>query len=189
MEELRFHPQFKDFAHQGMNRMRKISAKLIGPSPPVLLDAGGTVTESLAVIELFVGHFANMSDKDTTSPSPLHCRRLEPRAISFTSSGGESYNVPYFSELRAALSPCPDSSPGMNDIPYAVLCHISDESLSFYITEFGVLVSFRSSSRFSAVILIVKPAQDHMQAKNYRHITLTSCMCKVLEKMLNERLM
>merc|ERR1712035_105412 len=36
---------------------------------------------------------------------------------------------------------------------------------------------------------IPKPGKDHLQATNYRPISLTSCLCKVLEKMVNVRLM
>lgn len=36
------------------------------PSPPVLSDAGGTVTDPFAVAELFASHFDGVSKKDTT---------------------------------------------------------------------------------------------------------------------------
>ena len=32
-----------------------------------------------------------------------------------------------------------------------------------------------------------KPGKDHLQATNYRPISLNSCICKVLEKMVNMR--
>ena len=40
----------------------------------------------------------------------------------------------------------------------------------------------------AVVLPIPKPGKDHLLATNYRPISLTSCMCKVLEKMVNVRL-
>ena len=37
----------------------------------------------------------------------------------------------------------------------------------------------------TTVILILKPFKDHTNAKNYRPITLSSCVCKTLERMIN----
>ena len=43
--------------------------------------------------------------------------------------------------------------------------------------------------RVAVCLPIPKPGKDHLQATNYRPISLTSCLCKVLEKMVNVRLM
>ncbi len=57
------------------------------------------------------------------------------------------------------------------------------------ITEFGLPVI----SRLPGVLLLLspslKPREDHRQATNYHLISLTSCLCKVMEKMVNGRLM
>ena len=38
------------------------------------------------------------------------------------------------------------------------------------------------------ILPITKTGKDHLQPNNYRPISLTSCVCKVIEKMVNERL-
>ena len=41
----------------------------------------------------------------------------------------------------------------------------------------------------ATIIPIPKPNKDHTNPSNHRPITLTSCLCKVLEKMINKRVM
>ena len=40
----------------------------------------------------------------------------------------------------------------------------------------------------ATVIPIPKPGKDHSDPNNYRPISLTSCVCKTLERMINDRL-
>ena len=178
---------------QVWNRVRKISGKFVTPSPPVLSGVDGPVSDPTSVANLFVQHFSVISKKDTTSPSGRHRRRLETGDISFTSAGGEPYNVVFSSsDLEAALSKCRDSSPGLDEVPYAFLRHLSPASFSFLLALYNRIWctgEFPSSWGVAVVLPIPKPGKDHSQATNYRPISLTSCLCKVLEKMVNVRLM
>lgn len=91
-----------------------------------------------------------------------------------------------------AFSQCHDSSPGYDDIPYAFLRNLSDEALSFLQVLCNLTWAtggFPFSLGVAVVILILKPEKDPLLAISYRLISLTSCICKVLEKMVNIRLM
>ena len=48
--------------------------------------------------------------------------------------------------------------------------------------------NFPPSWRTSTVIPIPKAAKDASDPNNYRPIALTSCLCKVIERMVNNRL-
>ena len=48
--------------------------------------------------------------------------------------------------------------------------------------------TFPESWREALIISIPKPGKDHFNPLNYRPITLTSCICKTVERMVNERL-
>ena len=48
--------------------------------------------------------------------------------------------------------------------------------------------SFPSTWRKATVIPISKPGKDPLNPNNYRPIALTSCLCKVMERMVNNRL-
>ena len=48
--------------------------------------------------------------------------------------------------------------------------------------------TFPESWREALIISIPKPIKDHFNPLNYRPIALTSCICKTVERMVNERL-
>ena len=48
--------------------------------------------------------------------------------------------------------------------------------------------TFPESWREALIISIPKPGKDHFNPLNYRPIALTSCICKTVERMDNERL-
>jgi hypothetical protein len=47
---------------------------------------------------------------------------------------------------------------------------------------------FPTGWKEATVIPILKPGKDPNKPKSYRSISLTSCMCKVMEKIVNRRL-
>merc|ERR1719154_507516 len=47
---------------------------------------------------------------------------------------------------------------------------------------------FPSVWKLAIIIPIPKPGKDHSNPLNYRPISLTSCLCKLFEKMVNSRL-
>jgi len=48
--------------------------------------------------------------------------------------------------------------------------------------------SFPSGWHLATVIPIAKPGKDATDPTSYHHIALTSCFCKVMERMINTRL-
>ena len=44
------------------------------------------------------------------------------------------------------------------------------------------------SWKLVTIILIPKPGKNNLYASNYRPISLTSCLCKTMERMVNKRL-
>ena len=48
--------------------------------------------------------------------------------------------------------------------------------------------SFPSTWRKATVIPISKPGMDPLNPNNYHPIALTSCLCKIMERMVNSRL-
>ena len=174
------------------NKVRKISGKFSPSPPPVLCTNGVTVADPVTVADSFADHFSSVSHKDPAAPGAQHRRNSEAHNFDFTSPGGEPYNVMFsLEELKAALSQCNDSSPGLDEIPYAFLRHMSDAAFTFLLHLYNLIFStgdFPSTWSVAVVIPIPKPGKDHLQVTNYRPISLTSCLCKVLEKMANVRL-
>ena len=173
-------------------KIRKIAGKFTPSPPPVLKVNGNYITDAQEVSNIFAEHFACVSRKCEEAPGYRHRHREEHRSIDFTSRGEESYNLPFTTqEFDSALGNCNDTAPGPDEIPYVMLRHISNETKLFVI---GLLNRIWRESNFpdvweiATVLPFCKPGKDRFVPTSYRPIALTSCLCKLMEKMVNVRL-
>ena len=84
-----------------------------------------------------------------------------------------------------------DTSPGLDLIHYQILKHLPDESLSVLLTIFNYIWQtqhFSTIWKTALIIPIQKPGKIASDPKSYRPISLTSCICKTFERMVNPRL-
>ena len=69
--------------------------------------------------------------------------------------------------------------------------HLPDSSLSVLLKTFNDIWETGNAPKSleeATIIPIPKPGKDNTNPNNYRPIALTSCICKTLERMINERL-
>ena len=134
----------------------------------------------------------NSSSENYTQKFKNIKQQKEKRNLKFSSDNSETYNQPFsLSELKDALSKAHDSSPGPDDIHYQFLKHLPDTFLSVLLKTFNDIWetgNVPKSWKEATVIPIPKPGKDNTNPNNYRPIALTSCICKTLERMINERL-
>ena len=113
--------------------------------------------------------------------------QAESSPIQFRLSSEESYNAPFSThELSTVIHSCKNTSEGLDEVHYRMLKHLSPEAMKFLLSTYNRIWlegSFPATWRVALVIPIPKPNKD------YRPIALTSCLCKVLERMVNARLM
>ena len=94
-------------------------------------------------------------------------------------------------DLKRSLKKPNNSSPGPDQIHYDILRHLLIETLHILldiINETWISDTFPESWREALIISIPKPGKDHFNHLNYKPIVLTSCICKTVERMVNERL-
>jgi len=109
------------------------------------------------------------------------------------SNDAEPINAPFSrSELVQAVSQCKNSSaPGQDGINYEMVHHLppslTDKLLTVYnrVWEDGRLIP---SWKESKVIPLPKPKASRDKPESYRPIALTACLCKLLERMVVNRL-
>ena len=95
------------------------------------------------------------------------------------------------SELTDALSKAHDTSPGPDDIHFHLLKRLPVFSLLILLEIFKDIWktgNIPKSWKEAIVIHIHKPDKVHTDPANYRPIALTSCICKTVERMINDRL-
>ena len=83
------------------------------------------------------------------------------------------------------------SPPLLGKIPYEMLKHLPEEAKLYLlkiinkIWETGIMPK---SWKIAIIVPVKKPNKDASLATSYRPIALTSCVCKLMEKMINTRL-
>ena len=112
--------------------------------------------------------------------------------LNFQSQNNEKYNLPFkLSELKNSLDKSHDTTAGPDDIHYQILKHLPSDALE---TLLNIMNEIWRTGKFpeewhkAVIIPIPKPGKDKMEATNYRPIALTSCICKTMERMINDRL-
>ena len=116
----------------------------------------------------------------------------ERKTLNLRSRNNEYYNKPFsLSELRESLKRAHDTACGPDEIHYQLLKHLPDAALQTLLNIFNDIWlggSFPACWRQAIVIPIAKPGKDPTNPGNYRPIALTSCLCKTMERMVNDRL-
>ena len=134
----------------------------------------------------------NSSSEKCSKQFLQHKRISEKKKIKFSSSNDEYYNRVFCEdELKSSLARAHDTAEGPDKIHYQLLKHLPTESMALlldilnYIWQSG---NFPDCWREATVIPLPKPGKDHSDPNNYRPISLTSCVCKTFERMINDRL-
>ena len=94
-------------------------------------------------------------------------------------------------ELKSALHRANDSACGPDAVYYKFLNHLPPSALELLLELYNKIWTsgtFPQSWREALIIPVPKPGKDHTDPNNYRPIALTSCVCKTMERLINDRL-
>ena len=112
--------------------------------------------------------------------------------LNFQSQNNEKYNLPFkLSELKNSLDKSHDTTAGPDDIHYQILKHLPSDALETLLNimnEIWRTGEFPEDWHKAVIIPIPKPGKDKTEATYYGPIALTSCICKTMERMINDRL-
>ena len=178
------------------DKVRKIAGRSTRVSSPALQIGGTFITDKTDVANVFAHSMAEISSgvSYTARFNTLRAER-ERQPVLFDDGPGVElpYNLPFSRrELDSALGLCHKTAPGNDDIPYQMISHLPEISLKFLLDLFNRIFregTVPESWKEAIIIPIPKPGKDAANPGNYRPISLTSCLCKLLEKMVNFRLM
>ena len=116
----------------------------------------------------------------------------EKTKLNFKSNNNELYHKDFtIKELRKALKKYHDTAVGCDDIHYQLLKHLPFRSLDSLLRIFNQVCHtgiLPDSWKEATVIPIPKSGKDSTNPSNYRPIALTTCICKTMERMVNDRL-
>ena len=159
---------------------------------PQLITDGVTHTDPNDVVQKFAYHYAKVSSHSNYS-SEQHCHfdgLLQSCDISLGSS--EDYNKPFtLQELSIAIRQSGNTSVGPDGIHYEFFRQLSSASLQILLNclnEAWTNGRFPEEWLHSFIVPILKPGKPRTDPASYRPIYLTSCACKLFERLVNQRL-
>ena len=172
-------------------KIRKLSGKYVPAPLPTLKINNTIITDPSQVAEHMGKHFSEISSPQNYSSEFQKIREAQV-SLDLSSNNNEAYNAKFsLREFREVLSSAEATAPGEDNILYDMLKHLHDNTKKFLlkiinkIWETGILPE---NWQVSVIIPVKKPNKDSSQATSYRPIALTSCVCKLMEKMINTRL-
>lgn len=117
---------------------------------------------------------------------------ISPQSIDFNTHVLYGYNVNFTRhELLAAIRKAGRSSVGPDKLHYDFFKHISSSCFNFLLDLYNHIWNsngFPESWLHSTIIPILKPGKARNLPESYRPISLTSCMGKLMERMVASRL-
>ena len=178
---------------QVWRKVRRIAGNSSHTPSPLLRVQGALVADPFQTANILGSTLARLTDGSRYLPDfQLYKAAREADPCDFTSTNSEDYNVPFtLDELYGALRDCQQSAPRPDEVTYGMLQHLSLAGFHFLLALYNRiwLASHLPSGWHDATILpFPKPGKDASSPDNYRPISLTCCTCKLLERMVNRRL-
>ena len=171
--------------------MRKIRHKYSTTITPALSHNGTIELDQTKVAELMAKHYQDVSSNDGFSQQFQRIRRAkESLCLNFASNRNnrEEYNKEItLIEMKTALSQCSNTAPGPDGIHYQMLRPMSDTATGLLLQIYNIVWLhglFPSLWGKATILSFLKPGKPRNEATSFRPIALTSCVCKLLEKIV-----
>lgn len=163
---------------------------------PVLENGGEVATSAMEKAEILAKNFVKAhSSENLTEEGKIRRQEVldeHPNVYEERHSSQSVVNVPFsIQELRRALSKCKMTAPGKDNVCYIMLTKLSDGALGKLLEMYNKIWEKGKLPiiwKESVIIPISKPGKDPTSPGSYRPIALTSHLCKVMERMITERL-
>ncbi|KAI5728073.1 hypothetical protein M8J77_011106 [Diaphorina citri] len=160
---------------------------------PCLLQDSQYITDKKDVANILNERFHKNSDLSSHSDTFQTFKELSEREpLHFSDSNSDPYNAPItMREIERALNSRKDTSPGIDKISYVMLKKLPRPSLIILNKIYNrIWYSGIIPEKWKVFILspILKPQKNPEQSESYRPICLASCLFKLLEKIVNDRL-
>ena len=173
-------------------KVHKILGKHIRTHVPTLSINNEIIYDAKDVATAFAENLSRISKGSSTRAFLMNKSIREAKPIDFSSEEYFSYNENFsMDELKACLADCSNTAPGEDNISFEMLKHVHENSLFYLLDFYNNLFSneqFPQSWNTAIDLPFLKPGKNPHDPSSYRPIALTSCLCKLFEKMINQRL-
>ena len=135
---------------------------------------------------------SNIASFKNRSENFIKFKNENEKNFNFDTPNYDFYNVPItLKEIKFVLNHCKNSATGEDQIHYHMIKNLSDINLEYIKSFYNVIFLkhfFPKSWSEALIIPILKPGKDPLNPKSYRPISLLSCLYKILDTIINNRL-
>lgn len=173
-------------------KIHKISGRNHAPASCAILEDDKIHSDDKSIAEVLGRHFQSVSSSDNYTLQFSITKDETEKYLDFGECDLAEYNENLrMEELEHALQHCKRSASGPDDIPYEFIKHLRESEKQGLLNVFNNIwreSQYPDAWREALVIPIPKPGKDPKYVGNYRPISLTCCLSKIMEKMINSRL-
>ena len=178
--------QAKTPTSQVWQKIRKISGKYTPKPYPVLKIDGSNITSHKEVANAFAKHYASISSTRDQLPMPSYLltnNQSEDPTLNIEFNMRELEGSLQQLEAKKATGQDMIENTMLKNLPSISKCYLLD-LLNKLWTEGTIPKEWKTS----IILPILKPGKEASNPKSYRPISLTSCICKLFERMVSARL-
>ena len=158
----------------------------------LLNDDGIIITNQSTIVEILAEQFAKTSKNNDTNQYEERITRNSRSKTKLNENSNSLNNIFSYNELEYALKNCKGSSAGIDNIHYEFVQNMHKKNKTIILKMFNNIWEtdqFPKSWKTAMIIPIHKQGKDPKKAINYRPISLISCLCKIMERIINRRIM
>ncbi len=164
-------------------------------SPNEVMSLGGRlILSNKRKADAFGEHYSTVSSLRMTKSDRTYNRELKGRLRKVRSEGAGANKVPSFTmnELCTAIGNIKfRGAPGPDNIPPSFLKNLGPRAMEMLLNIFNTALSSSvvpQSWKNATIIPILKSGKPASDLRSFRPISLTSCVVKLMERMISERL-
>ena len=157
-----------------------------------MIHDGKRITSPVAKANVFAEHYAKVSNLKFTKEDRTFNRLLRKRLDNSGANNHEEVTPYTMAELRKAIKKIRlKGAPGPDNIPPSFLKNLGERAMQELLEIFNLSLSTSDLPqiwRNAIIIPLLKQGKPASNLASFRPISLTSCVVKLMERMLSERL-
>lgn len=163
----------------------------------IITHANSSISDPKIIADIFASSFANNSSDSNYEPSFRVYKASSGTSINDilmanTESNPIINSQLQITEIQEALTGTKNSSPGPDNVFNIFLKMLPPNAITYMTNLFNEILEsgiYPEKWKESIIIPVPKPNRDQSNPCNYRPISLTSTLCKLMEKVVNKRLL
>ena len=144
------------------------------------------------IANVLVQSMSNVSSFKNRSENFIRHKNSIKKTFNFNTNLNKEYNSPItMKEILDTLKNLKDSATGDDQIHYFMIKHLPIQSLQYLKKFYNIIFLkklFPKKWKEAMIIPILKPDKNPTDPLSYRPISLISCLFKILDKIINKRL-